>query len=128
MKTLQANLSARRARVRAYHRLLGNEDLVLASHEDGSACLTQVVRVLPKSTRHDPASDLIASLRGAGFEVQGSYIPIHLLAPYQQLAVRSFPHAEKIWTDLVELPCEPDVSLEQIEQIVSIVKQTIRCS
>ena len=128
MKSLQVNLAARRARVRAYQGLLGNEDLLLVSHREGSACLTQVIRVLPKSTGHDPASDLIASLRGAGFEVQGSYIPIHLLAPYQQLAVRSFPHAEKIWTDLVELPCEPGVSFDQVEQIASIVKQTIRCS
>jgi len=128
MKSLQANLAARKARVGAYRELLGSESLVLVSHRDRSACLTQVIGVLPKFHGHDPASDLIASLRGAGFEVQGSYIPIHLLAPYQYLAVRSFPHAEKIWTNLVELPCEPGVSLEQVERIVSIVKQTLRCS
>ena len=128
VKSLQANLAARRARVGASRELLGNEPLVLVSHREGSACLTQVVRVLPKLSGHDLAADLIASLRGAGFEVQGSYIPIHLLAPYQHLAARSFPRAEKIWTDLVELPCEPGVSLEQVEQIVSIVKQTLRCS
>jgi dTDP-4-amino-4,6-dideoxygalactose transaminase len=128
MKTLQDNLAARRARVRVYQGLLGNEPLILVPHRAGSACLTQVIRVLPRSIGHDPASDLIASLRGAGFEVQGSYIPIHLLAPYQQLAVRSFPRAEKIWTNLIELPCEPDVSLENVERIASIVKQMIRSS
>jgi len=83
---------------------------------------------MPKYPGHDPASDLIASLRGGGFEFHGSYIPIHLLAPYRQLAVRSFPHAEKIWMNLIELPCEPDVSLEHVERIASIVKQTIKCS
>jgi dTDP-4-amino-4,6-dideoxygalactose transaminase len=128
VKSLQANLAARRARVRAYHGLLGNERLVLVPHPAGSACLTQVIRVLPKFMGHDPASNLIASLRGAGFEVQGSYIPIHLLTPYEQLAVRSFPHADKIWRNLVELPCEPDVSLEHVERIASIVKKTIRDS
>ena len=128
MKSLQDNLAARRARVRAYQRLLGNERLVLVPHRAGSACLTQVIRVLPKSIGHDPASELISSLRAAGFEVQGSYMPIHLLAPYQQLAVRSFPHAEKIWTNLIELPCEPDVSLEHVERLASLVKQMIRCS
>ena len=126
MKSLQDNLAARRVRVRAYQGLLGNEHLILVPHRAGSACLTQVIRVLPKFIGHDPASDLIASLRVAGFEVQGSYIPIHFLAPYQQLAVRSFPYAEKIWTNLIELPCEPDVSLEHVERIASIVKQTIR--
>jgi perosamine synthetase len=128
MKTLQDNLAARRARARAYQKLLGNERLMLVPHRAGSACLTQVIRVLPRSIGHDPASDLIASLRGARYEVQGSYIPIHLLAPYQQLAVRSFPRAEKLWTNLIELPCEPDVSLEHVERIASIVKQMIRCS
>ena len=128
MKTLQDNLAARRARVLAYQKLLGNERLMLVPHRAGSACLTQVIRVLPRSIGHDPAADLIASLRGAGFEVQGSYIPIHLLAPYQQLAVRSFPRAEKIWMNLIELPCEPNVSLEHIERIGTIVKRTIRCS
>lgn len=128
IKSLRDNLAARLARVRAYRELLENERLILVPHREGSACLTQVIRVLPKCIGHDPASDLIASLRNSGFEVQGSYIPIHLLAPYQQLAVRSFPHAEKIWTNLVELPCEPDVSLEQIERIASIVNQTITCS
>ena len=126
MKSLQDNLAARRARVRAYQGLLGNEHLILVPHGAGSACLTQVIRVLPKFIGHDPASDLIASLRVAAFEVQGSYIPIHLLAPYQQLAVRSFPHAEKVWMNLIELPCEPDVSLEHVERIASIVKQTMR--
>jgi dTDP-4-amino-4,6-dideoxygalactose transaminase len=128
MKTLQDNLAARRARARAYQKLLGNERLMLVPHRAGSACLTQVIRVLPRSIGHDPASDLIASLRGARYEVQGSYVPIHLLAPYQQLAVRSFPRAEKLWTNLIELPCEPDVSLEHVERIASIVKQMIRCS
>jgi len=128
MQSLQANLAARRLRVRAYRELLGNERLILVPHRAGSACLTQVIRIMPKYPGHDPASDLIASLRGAGFEVQGSYIPIHLHAPYQQLALRSFPRAEKIWMNLIELPCEPDVSLEHVERIASIVKQTIRSS
>ena len=128
IESLHDNLAARRARVRAYQELLGNERLILVSHRQGSACLTQVIGLLPRFTGHDPASDLIASLRGAGFEIQGSYIPIHLLSYYQQLALRSFPHAEKIWMNLVELPCEPDVSLEHVERIASIVKQTIRCS
>ena len=128
MKSLQDNLAARRSRVRAYQELLGNERLILMPHGEGSACLTQVIGLLPRSMGHDPASEVIASLRSAGFEVQGSYIPIHLLAPYHQLAVRSFPHAEKIWTNLIELPCEPDVTLDQVERIASLVRQTVGSS
>ena len=129
MRTLRDNLLERRARVRVYQTLLGEEKrLVLVPHQAGSACLTQVVRVLPKVDGGDGASDLVAALRSAGYEVQGSYIPIHLLAPYRQLATTSLPRAEAIWADLIELPCEPDASVEHVERIASIVKQTIRSS
>ena len=35
------------------------------------------------------------------------------------------PHAERIWADLIELPCEPDVELTQVEQISAIVKASV---
>jgi dTDP-4-amino-4,6-dideoxygalactose transaminase len=127
MRTLRENIAERRARVGAYQELLGTEEgLILLPHRAGSACLTQIVRVLPKLNGDDLAAEPIAALRSAGYEVQGSYIPIHLLAPYQQLAVRSFPCAEQVWTDLIELPCEPDVKIEHVERIAWIVKQTIK--
>lgn len=127
MRTLRENIFARRARVDAYTELLGAEEgLILVPHRPGSACLAQAVRVLPKLNRDDPASDLINALRRAGYQIQGSYLPIHLLAPYQQLAVRSYHRAEQVWTELIELPCEPDVSLQHVERIASIVNQTIR--
>jgi dTDP-4-amino-4,6-dideoxygalactose transaminase len=129
MRTLYENIAARRARVQKYQILLGSQEgIILVPHQTGSACLTQVVRILPKVNGAERASDLIATLRSAGYEVQGSYIPIHLLAPYRQLAVRSLPRTEAIWADLIELPCEPEVSIEHAEQIASIVKQTLRSS
>ena len=46
IRSLPENLQARRARVDAYHRLLGNElGIELIRHGPGSACLTQVVRI-----------------------------------------------------------------------------------
>jgi hypothetical protein len=33
-------------------------------------------------------------------------------------------YAERVWPDLIELPCEPDVTVEQVEQIATIVKAT----
>jgi dTDP-4-amino-4,6-dideoxygalactose transaminase len=129
MRGLRDNLLERRARAGMYQTLLREEKgLVLVPHQAGSACLTQVVRILPKANGGDRASDLIAALRSAGYEVQGSYLPIHLLSPYRQLAVRSLPRTEAIWADLIELPCEPEVSVENVEQIAFIVKQTIRSS
>src|SRR6266850_2260714 len=65
--TLRENIAARRARVRAYQQLLGNDErLALIPHRSGSACLTQVVRVLSKSRARDRASDAVKALAAAG--------------------------------------------------------------
>jgi dTDP-4-amino-4,6-dideoxygalactose transaminase len=126
MQTLRENIQARRARVRAYQNLLaGVAGLQLIPHQSGSACLTQVVRFLRPSDRRDLAADAITALDRSGYEIQGSYVPIHLLSNFGMCVWDRLPHAERIWADLIELPCEPDVELTQVEQISAIVKATI---
>ena len=123
MRTLRENIAARRARVDAYRELLGTEKgLALIPHRRGSACLTQVVRVLPKRRGKDSAAEIVQALCRAGYEVQGSYVPIHTLSGYQQFVRRSLTHTERVWAELIELPCEPDVSFENVERIAAIVK------
>lgn len=126
MQTLGDNIAARRARVRAYQNLLGGgERLELIPHRSGSACLTEVVRVRPQGRDEDLAARLIETLGRAGYEVQGSYVPIHLLPDYESWVRQPLPHAERVWADLIELPCEPDVSFESVERIASIVKRVV---
>ena len=126
VQTLDGNIAARRARVRAYQELLGSEaSLTLIPHQPGSACLTQVARVLPRRCGDDPSAHLIGVLGRAGYEVQGSYIPIHLLPYYQTLARQPLPHAERVWSDLIELPCEPEVRLAHVERIASLVSHAL---
>ena len=123
MQMLRENITARRERVAAYRELLGTEKgLALIPHRRGSACLTQVVRVLPKRRGEDSAAEIVQALCRAGYEVQGSYVPIHTLSGYQQFVRRSLPHTERVWSELIELPCEPNVSLDQVERIAAIVK------
>lgn len=125
IQTLSENIAARRARVRAYRELLGKvERLQLISHRRGSACLTQVVRVSPRRNE-DAAAHVIEDLGEAGYEVQGSYVPIHLLSPYEGFVRMPLPHAERVWADLIELPCEPEVSLDHLERIATIAKQSL---
>src|SRR3990172_3938560 len=108
MRTLRENIAARRARVDAYRELLGTDKgLALIPHRRGSACLTQVVRVLPKRRGKDSAAEIVQALCRAGYEVQGSYVPIHTLSGYQQFVRRSLTHTERVWAELIELPCEP---------------------
>jgi dTDP-4-amino-4,6-dideoxygalactose transaminase len=126
LQTLRENIAARRARVHAYQNLLatGNR-LALIPHRTGSACLTQVVQVLPRRGDDDLATYLIETLGRAGYEVQGSYVPIHLIPYYQQWARGGLPHAERVWADSIELPCEPEVSFDDVERIAAIIKQVV---
>lgn len=125
MRSLTENIAARRARVGAYRELLGTDErLQLIPHRSGSACLSQVIRLSPRRRGDDAAARAIEALRTAGFEVQGSYVPIHLLPSYEKFVRAPLPHAEQVWTDIVELPCEPDVGMKTVERIATIVKQT----
>jgi len=127
IRTLDENIAARRERVRIYRELLGEtKQLRLIAHRRGSACLTQVVRVLPRRSREDTAARIIDALRADGYEVQGSYVPIHLLPPYERWRRISLPNTENVWPDLIELPCEPEVSLRDAELIAGIVLRTIK--
>ena len=124
LQTLGENIAARRARVRAYQELLGaDKRLELIAHRSGSACLTQVVRLLPQGRADDPAARAIETLARAGYEVQGSYIPIHLLPSYETFVRSPLPYAERVWADLVELPSEPEVCFDDVERIAGIVTQ-----
>lgn len=124
LQTLRENIAARRARVEAYRRLLGEcAGVELIAHRAGSACLTQVMRVLPGKRDNEAATHLIEALGAAGYEVRGSYMPIHLLRALDRCVWDRLPHANRIWADLIELPCEPSVSLSDVEQIAAVIRK-----
>ena len=126
VRTLQENIEARRMRVRAYRELLGGlSALELIPHGAGSACLAQVVRVKRKRPSDDLAAAVADALKNAGYEVQGSYMPLHYLSHCSMCVWDQLPHADRVWAELIELPCEPEVSLDQVELIVAIVQETI---
>jgi dTDP-4-amino-4,6-dideoxygalactose transaminase len=126
VQTLDENIAARRARVKAYQDLLGcDERLALIPHQLGSACLTQVVRILSGGRGDDLSMRLVGALGRAGYEVQGSYVPIHLLPYYEPWVREPLWCAERVWSDLIELPCEPEVSFGHVEKITAIFKRVI---
>jgi dTDP-4-amino-4,6-dideoxygalactose transaminase len=126
VQSLHANITARRARVDAFRELLGSvEGLQMIPHRRGSACLTQVVRILPNRTRPDLASHVIEGLGRSGYEIQGSYVPIHLLSNFDKCVWDQLPYAERVWADLIELPCEPNVTLDHVERIAASVRRSV---
>ena len=126
LRSLRENIAARRARIALYRELLGNlANLSLIPHRPGSACLTQVVQLGHRRKSDDPASNIIAALGNAGYEIQGSYVPIHLLSQFPQCVWDRLPNTEKLWADLLELPCEPHVALDDAERIAGIVRKCL---
>ena len=127
MQTLHENIDARRVRMKLYRELLGDVgELELIAHRPGSVALAQVVRIAPKRRSNDPALAVVNVLAKAGYEVQGSYVPLHQLANCSMCVWDRLPYADCVWTDLIELPCGPGVALERVEQIAEIVKRTLR--
>lgn len=129
MESLPVNLAARRERVDAYRTLLADApDLELIPHSTGSACLTQVIRCRRGPKGIDIAVRLVEALCAAGYEVQGSYVPIHLGKESAATVWDPLPRTDRVWADLIELPCEPEVSLDYVKKIAALVQATIlRC-
>jgi dTDP-4-amino-4,6-dideoxygalactose transaminase len=126
VESLPENLAARRARVEAYRALLaGDERLELITHRSGSACLAQVVRVFPRRRHEDRAARVLGVLRDSGYEVQGSYIPIHLLPGFEKCKWRRLSYTESVWEHLIELPCGPGVGLNHVEAMAATIKQAL---
>jgi dTDP-4-amino-4,6-dideoxygalactose transaminase len=126
VERLTENIAARRERVRMYQHLLGDQaQLKLIPHRAGSACLTQVVRILAQNRSRDPAAELVRVLCAQGYEVRGSYIPLHLLPGLSTCVWDRLPYADRVWSDLVELPCGPSVGFDELERIATIAKEVV---
>jgi dTDP-4-amino-4,6-dideoxygalactose transaminase len=57
--------------------------------------------------------------------MQGSYVPIHLLGSFPQCVWDRLPYSERVWSDLIELPCEPSVDFDDLERIAAILAATV---
>ena len=52
-------------------------------------------------------------------------MPIHLLGWARQAVWDRLPFTNQVWADLVELPCEPSVSMDEVESITALVKRVL---
>jgi len=123
LDTLDDNLGARSVRVAAYqHLLAGEAGVTLVPHRSGSACVTQVLQIARGGV---DARRLISVLRAAGYEANDSYKPLHLQPDFARFAPKPLTNAERLWGALVELPCEPSVSLRDVGHICTLVRATV---
>ncbi|MBN4079057.1 DegT/DnrJ/EryC1/StrS family aminotransferase [Beggiatoa alba] len=122
LKTLDKNIESRRLKVRAYRDLLGGVDwLRLVEHQEGSVCLTQPLIIIGSN-----ASQITRKIRNAlndsGYEINTSYTPLHHKAQYNKYCKGILLHTDQVWDKILELPCEPLVSMKDIEKISRIIK------
>jgi dTDP-4-amino-4,6-dideoxygalactose transaminase len=94
-------------------------------HSAGSACLTQVVKIEPVGSNAERAEAILDRLRHEGYEVKGSYIPLHCFPEYGGFAPKLPRHADRVWPHLIELPCEPDVPLPEVERIATLIRSDL---
>lgn len=125
LDTLEANLVARRKRVRIYEeQLSGEERIRLFRHREGSACLSQVVGVIPGIPGGAAAERLRDALLAAGYEVTRSYKPLHLVGGGPGVGPPT-PFVEGLWMNLLELPCEPSVPLREVTRICGLIRRVL---
>jgi dTDP-4-amino-4,6-dideoxygalactose transaminase len=126
VETLEQNIAARRERAALYRKILtGIPRVSLVAHKVGSACLTQVVKIEPIGRDTEGADAILDHLRHDGYEVKGSYIPLHCFPEYSEFVPKCPHYADRVWPHLIELPCEPDVPLQEVERIASLIRSNL---
>jgi dTDP-4-amino-4,6-dideoxygalactose transaminase len=78
------------------------------------------IRVMPEKR-----DALRAALLAAGIQSGRHYKPNHLLTRYGAGKV-SLPTAERLYTELLTLPLHPEVSIEDQDKIIEVIKSTLQ--
>jgi perosamine synthetase len=79
--------------------------------------------ILLSSGKGSERDELIRFLHEAGVETRPLFFPIHTMPPYQ--GPGPFPVAERISASGISLPSGADLTFEQIDRVVSLVKEFV---
>ena len=120
-------LESRRKIANFYFRELGDLDFLrLPEQQDNHAWHLFMPRIIPEKltiTRDEFIDNLIS--RGIGISVH--YIPLHIMPYYQNkygYKPQDFPKTLEVYNSIFSLPIYPGLTEEQLEKIVSVVKNT----
>lgn len=121
LRYLEGWIEARRAHAAAYNRLLADSDLALPFEAPQNRHVYHLYAVLSPAR-----NELMESLKTQGVQTGLHYPdPVHLLPAYADLGYRAgdFPISERIAKQELSLPMFPELSNEQIEEVVHSVTQ-----
>jgi dTDP-4-amino-4,6-dideoxygalactose transaminase len=122
LKHLPAWTEARRKHAQQYNQLLEGIPGIVLPHEAGYAQHVYHIYAIRNSRR----DELMTALGDKGIATGIHYpVPLHLTGAYQHLGYTegSFPVSERIARELVSLPMFPELKLEQMEYVVTGIKE-----
>lgn len=114
---------ARRRHARTYDELLASTDLVLPYEAEGCRAVYHIYAV--RTPRRD---DVLAQLRAAGIGASIHYpLPVHRQPAYAHLGLGegSYPIAETSMRSVLSLPIYPEITQQQIEQVVGTLAECV---
>jgi UDP-4-amino-4,6-dideoxy-N-acetyl-beta-L-altrosamine transaminase len=128
LNKLEDFLEKRNALARHYDSLFrpySNIFPLTQSNDNYSSYHLYVVKV--DSLDSDKHAKLISELRERGIFAHVHYIPIHLQPHYKSLGFKKgdYPNAEHYYQQAVTLPLFPDLTLEEVEQVVDTLSNAV---
>ena len=125
---LEVFLEKRNALAAHYDRLFSECETItpLKQNADSySSYHLYVVRI--DSLTDKQHADLVTNLREQGIFAHVHYIPIHMQPYYKNLGFKlgDFPNAEHYYQQAVTLPLFPDLTLEEVEQVVDTLSNAV---
>jgi dTDP-4-amino-4,6-dideoxygalactose transaminase len=115
---------------RGYFELMGGSDIKLppyAGDFQNHAWHLFVVR-MPKSVNRDAVMD---SLKSHGVGCSLHYRPLHQHRYYREkffLDSKSFPNSEAVFRSAISLPIFPDMTMDQVEYVSRVLKESMSAS
>lgn len=124
MQRVTGFVARRRELVARYDELLASLPVTVPGRQAGAdpSWHLYVIRV-PGRRR-----EIFDALRSSGIGVNVHYIPVHLQPYYQELGYRrgDFPAAEAYYEQAITLPLYPDMTEEQQDHVVTVLKQALQ--
>lgn len=125
---LEVFLEKRNALAAHYDKLFSEcKDITpLKQNADGySSYHLYVVRI--DSLTDKQHADLVTNLREQGIFAHVHYIPIHMQPYYKNLGFKKgdYPNAEHYYQQAITLPLFPDLTLEEVEQVVEMLLKAV---
>jgi len=117
--------AARRALAARYDELLAPLDVVRPVTAEGNTHVWHLYVVRIGGGRRDA---VLAALNAAGIGAGLHYpVPVHLTPAFASLGLGpgSFPHAEAAAAEILSLPIYPQLTVEQQERVVDVLKMAL---